>query len=189
MTSANQLTILRMAFVPVFILLVVSGYPAGALAVFVAAGVTDALDGLIARRFNQSTPLGTFLDPIADKLLLISSFIVFSLTNLELQMRIPLWLTLTVISRDVLLVGSVLIINLTVGRRLFPPSVLGKATTASQLITVLTVLTGNYVGTPICFFTAVLYLTLSLTIVSGVHYFIRGLRIIGEQSGSHPTGS
>lgn len=182
MTSATQLTILRMLFVPLFVLLVVYGHYGGALAVFILAGVTDVLDGLIARKFDQKTPLGTFLDPIADKLLLVSCFILFSLTSLPLTLRIPLWLTITVISRDVLLVVSVLIINLTMGRRLFPPSLCGKATTASQLLTVLAVLWGNYFELELPFFDLLLYATLLLTVLSGLHYLARGLKIIAEQT-------
>ena len=180
MTFANRLSILRMVFVPVFLILVVYGYSGGALAVFVVAGITDALDGLIARRLNQRTPLGMFLDPFADKLLLVSAFVVFSLATLELTVRIPLWLTITVISRDVLLIVSVLIINLTMGRRLFHPSILGKATTAVQLLTVLAVLTNNYLQARLPFFDGLLYVTLLLTIVSGMSYLVQGLRIIGE---------
>ena len=182
MTSANQLTVLRMAFVPLFLLLVVYGHSGGALAVFVLAGITDALDGLIARRLNQKTPLGTFLDPIADKLLLVSAFAVFSLTTLDLTIRIPLWLTITVISRDVLLVISVLIINLTVGRRLFYPSIFGKATTAIQLTLVLTVLVSNYRQVRVPFFDILLYATLLLTVLSGLGYLVQGFKIIGEQA-------
>lgn len=185
MTSANQLSVLRMAFVPMFILLIVYGHDGGALAIFVLAGLTDGLDGLIARKFDQRTPLGTFLDPIADKLLLASAFIVFSLPTLQMTMRIPLWLTITVISRDVLLVVSVLIINLTLGRHLFLPSIFGKATTAIQLVIVLVVLTGNYLEVKVPFFAFLLYTTLLLTVISGLHYFVKGLRIIGEQTEGH----
>ncbi|HLV02540.1 MAG TPA: CDP-alcohol phosphatidyltransferase family protein, partial [Acidobacteriota bacterium] len=103
MTSANQLTVLRMVMVPLFVLLVIYDYLGLAILTFFLAGVTDMLDGLIARKFGQKTPLGTFLDPIADKLLLVSAFVVLSLDSLNLAVRIPLWLTITVISRDLIL--------------------------------------------------------------------------------------
>jgi len=90
MISANQLTILRMAFVPLLVLLVVYDYIVGALAVFMLAGVTDLLDGFIARKFGQKTPIGAFLDPIADKLLLVSCFILLSRNVVELSVNIPL---------------------------------------------------------------------------------------------------
>ncbi len=177
MVSANQLTILRMAFVPVLVLLVVYNYFGGALAVFLLAGVTDLLDGFIARRFGQKTPLGAFLDPIADKLLLASCFILLSLNVLELSVKIPLWLTITVIGRDVLLIVSVVIINLTMGRHLFPPSIYGKATTASQLLTVLLVLVTNALQVNIPFLAFVFYLTFALTVISGLQYLVRGIKL------------
>jgi cardiolipin synthase (CMP-forming) len=179
MTSANQLTILRMAFVPLFVLLVVYNYLGGALSVFLLAGVTDLLDGLIARRYGQKTPLGTFLDPIADKLLLVSSFILLSIESLALTVTIPLWLTITVIGRDVLLVVSVAIINLTMGRRLFPPSLFGKATTALQLLTVFVVLVLSYLRLELPLLELLFYLTFALTVISGLHYLARGMKIFG----------
>ena len=177
MVSANQLTILRMAFVPVFVLLIVYNFFGGALAVFLLAGVTDLLDGFIARKFGQKTPLGAFLDPIADKLLLASSFILLSLNALELGVMIPLWLTITVLGRDVLLIVSVVIINLTMGRHLFPPSIYGKATTFSQLLTVLLVLVTNALQVNIPFLAIVFYLTFALTVISGLQYLVRGLKL------------
>ena len=100
-TLANQLTLLRMLLIPAFVLLVVYGYFGWALTVFIIAGATDALDGLIARLADQRTDLGAWLDPAADKLLLVTAFIVLTLPNLGLVNRIPIWLTILVISRDV----------------------------------------------------------------------------------------
>ncbi len=180
MTSANQLTILRMASVPFFVLLVVYHYVGGALMVFVLAGISDLLDGLIARKFGQKTPLGTFLDPIADKILLMSSFIVLSIDGLELALRIPLWLTITVIGRDILLVVSVVIINLTMERRLFPPSVFGKATTLFQLLTVFAVLVISYLKSELPGVNLLFYTTFALTVISGLHYLARGMKIFGD---------
>ncbi len=177
MTWANQLTILRMAFVPLFVLLVVYGYLGGAVAVFVMAGMTDLLDGLIARRYGQRTDLGTFLDPIADKLLLVSSFTVLSIQSLDFPVHVPLWLTITVIGRDLLIVLSVLIITLTMGRKLFTPSILGKATTAVQLLTVFVILVGNYFGFALPGTEILIGLTLVLTVLSALHYLGRGMRI------------
>jgi cardiolipin synthase len=167
-----------MAFVPVFVLLLVYGYVGGGMLVFILAGVSDLLDGLLARKLGQKTPLGTFLDPIADKLLLSSSFIVLSLESVPLTMRVPLWLTITVIGRDILLVVSVLIINLTMGRRIFNPSVFGKATTLFQLLTVFLVLIGTYFRTQLPGFSAVVCATLILTVVSGLHYLAKGMKAI-----------
>lgn len=179
---ANQLTVLRMVFVPVFILLLVYNRVGAAILVFFLAGLTDLLDGFIARRFQQKTALGIFLDPMADKLLLVSAFVTLSLDSLGLAVTIPLWLTITVISRDILLVVSVLIINLTVGRRLFPPTLLGKGTTAIQLFLILVVLACNWIGRELSIFEPVVFFTLVLTITSGLHYLYRGMRLLGRQT-------
>lgn len=181
MTPANQLTVVRMIASPLFILLVVYQQLGGAVLVFLLAGITDLLDGLIARRFGHRTPLGTFLDPAADKLLLVSSFLILSLDNLGLTVTMPLWLTITVLGRDVLLVLSVLIINLTLGRHLFRPSLWGKATTSAQLLTVMITLVDNYLGWeagPL--WTLSVYLTLTLTVISGIHYASRGRQFLGS---------
>ncbi len=179
MTFANQLTVLRMVASPLFVLLVVYQRLGGALAVFLLAGITDLLDGLIARRFGHRTPLGTFLDPVADKLLLVSSFITLSLGNVGLTLKIPLWLTITVLGRDVLLVVSVLIINLTLGRHLFRPSLWGKVTTTAQLLTIMITLVSNYLrldGGLV--WMLVIYVTLALTVISGIHYASRGHKFL-----------
>lgn len=181
-STANQLTILRMVFVPVFILLLVYGRIGAAIGVFFLAGVTDLLDGFIARRFEQKTALGIFLDPMADKLLLTSAFITLSLDSLPLIVTIPLWLTITVISRDILLVTSVVVINLTAGRHLFPPTQLGKWTTVVQLLLVMIVLAGNWFGAEPPFFQPAVFITLLLTVTSGIHYLYRGMRILGHQT-------
>lgn len=184
MTSANQLTVLRMAFVPVFILLIVYGHVDWAILVFFLAGITDMLDGLLARKFQQNTLLGTMLDPIADKLLLASAFVALSVERPGLEVTIPLWLTITVISRDVLLIVSVLIINLVAGTRIFPPTILGKATTLFQLVLVLMVLFSNFLTQPVPGLVFVLYSTLLLTVVSGLHYLVRGMGLLGPQQQS-----
>ena len=92
-TPANQLTLLRMLLIPAFVMLVIYGELGWALVVFATAGITDALDGLIARRAGQKTSLGAWLDPMADKLLLVSTFVVLTLPGLGLANRLPIWLT------------------------------------------------------------------------------------------------
>jgi cardiolipin synthase len=170
-----------MAFVPILVLLIVYQHNGLALVVFVAAGLTDMLDGLIARRYGQKTLLGTFLDPIADKLLLVSAFSILSFGSLDLTVRIPLWLTITVISRDVLIILSVLIINLTIGRRAFPPSILGKWTTVVQLGLVMIALLSNHLGTRLPGFNFTVYLTLAMTVASGLHYMFQAMQVIGTE--------
>lgn len=186
MTPANVLTILRVLLVPVFVTLILYGEMVWALAVFVLAGVTDLLDGLIARRFNQRSELGTFLDPLADKLLLVSSFVLLSLKSLDLSARIPLWLTITVISRDVLLVVGALLVNLSMGKHVFPPTIYGKWTTTFQLATVFLVLVCDAVGFSTLWLQPLFFMTLAITIFSGLHYLSRGMRLIDFNS-SRPS--
>jgi len=169
-TAANQLTLLRMLMIPAFVILVVYGELGWALVVFATAGVTDVLDGLLARWSHQKTSLGAWLDPMADKLLLLTMFVMLTLPNLPLANHMPLWLTVTVISRDVAIVVTVAIVNLAVGRRTFKPSLLGKAATAVFILTGVLALYENYLGVSSPLVRAFTYLSLALTVASGVHY-------------------
>src|SRR5262249_31791743 len=134
LTLANQLTLLRMGLAPLLVVLVLSGQLRSALAVFVVAGVTDLRDGLIARLGHQQTTLGAMLDPVADKVLLMSSFVALTWSS-HLSVVVPVWLTVTTLSRDAIIVVIVAVVNLTMGRRGVYPSILGKLSTASQLVT------------------------------------------------------
>jgi cardiolipin synthase (CMP-forming) len=177
LTLANQLTILR---IPAFVLLVVYGYLGAALLVFSIAGLTDALDGLIARRAGQRTSLGAWLDPMADKLLLVTTFVVLTLPGIPLANHLPLWLTVLVISRDVVIVGVVAIINLAVGPRTFRPSLFGKATTAAFIVTSVVVMFFNYRGETSILIDIGIWLSLALTLVSSADYFFKLRRLITE---------
>ena len=119
-TIPNFLSVLRMGLVPLFIIAVIDGDSRKALLIFVVAGVTDALDGLIARLANQHSLLGAYLDPIADKLLLTSAYIALSIPQLNHGAPIPLWVTVLVIARDLLIVVMALIMYLAAGVRRFP---------------------------------------------------------------------
>ncbi len=180
LTLANQLTILRIALIPAFVLLVVYGYLGAALLVFSIAGLTDALDGLIARRAGQRTSLGAWLDPMADKLLLVTTFVVLTLPGIPLVNHLPLWLTVSVISRDVVIVGVVAIINLAVGPRTFRPSLFGKATTAAFIVTSVVVMFFNYRGETSILIDIGIWLSLALTLVSSADYFFKLRRLITE---------
>ena len=148
LTVANQLTLLRMLLIPVFVILVVYGRPGWALATFVLAGITDGLDGLIARRANQQTSLGAWLDPMADKLLLVTTFVVLTVPGTDLVNRFPLWLTILVITRDVVIVTTVAIVTSVMGVRTFKPSVFGKIATGVYLVTCVVLMWFNYLGRP-----------------------------------------
>src|SRR5437867_12593515 len=137
LTTANQLTILRIVFVPVFIILLAYGEIGWALSTFVAAGLTDVLDGIIARRFGQKTSIGAVLDPIADKLLMASSILILSLPQMEFHNTIPRWLLIVIIFRDVFILLVSLIVVLMVVWRVCTPSPYGRACTDMQVLTVL----------------------------------------------------
>ena len=191
LTYANQLTILRMFFVPCFVLLLIYGYPRAASVLFLLAAITDGLDGLIARKLQQKTALGSFLDPMADKLLMTAAFITLTIPGLAVPLHIPTWLTVWTISRDVLIALSVLIIHLQTEHSKFPPSFLGKCTTAVQLLTVAVCMLANFqpdlAG---AVFPYVTRTTLVLTITSGLHYAYISIKIIAsyQESGNEPKG-
>lgn len=177
-TLANQLTLLRMLLIPAFVLLVVYGYFGWALLVFIIAGATDAFDGLIARYSDQRTTLGAWLDPTADKLLLVTTFIVLTLPNIGLVNRIPVWLTILLISRDVGIVLTVAIVNLAVGPRTFRPSPLGKFATAFFIVTCVVVMYFNYLGETSVIVDAFIWGALAITLASMLDYIWRIARII-----------
>lgn len=178
LTTANQLTLLRMIFIPIFAILLLYDEVGWAFAVFVMAGFTDGLDGLIARKFSQKTTLGACLDPIADKLLLTTSFVVLSIKGLGLMNTIPLWLTILVLSRDVVLIASALIIVIATGHRIFTPSIYGKMTTFFQIVTVVVVLYVNYrqIEHPATIWLFVV--TGTITVISGLHYIYHGRKLM-----------
>ncbi len=181
LTYANQLTILRMLFVPCFVILLIYGHPKSATFLFLLAAVTDGLDGLIARKLQQKTVLGSFLDPMADKILLTAAFIMLTLPSVPLILHIPTWLTILTISRDIIIAVSVLIIHLQTRHTHFPPSILGKCTTAVQLLTVGVCMLANFQATlAITIFPLVQYATLAFTIASGLHYAYTSVRIIAS---------
>jgi cardiolipin synthase len=173
LTVANQLTVLRLLLIPAFVLCVVYGRFGWALVAFATAGLTDALDGLVARRANQKTALGAWLDPAADKLLLVTTFIVLTLPNLGLPNRLPIWLTILMISRDVAIVVTVAVVNLAVGPRTFRPSPLGKAATALFLVTGMVVLFFNYLGRTSPWVDVFVWACLAITLASSIDYVRR----------------
>jgi cardiolipin synthase len=178
LTAANQLTLLRMLLIPLFVILIVYGLLGWALVVFVTAGVTDALDGLIARWSGQKTSLGAWLDPMADKLLLVTTFVVLTIPGLNLANRFPIWLTICLISRDVVIVGTVAIVNLAIGPRTFRPSIYGKIATATYIVTAVAAMLFNYLGYHSAIVDLGIWLSLAITLVSAFHYIWHARRII-----------
>lgn len=179
LTTANQLTLLRMLMIPAFAIALLYGYAGWALITLVAAGITDGLDGLIARRTGQKTTLGAWLDPMADKLLLVTVFVMLTVP-LGFANRLPIWLTVLVISRDVAIVLSVAIVNFAIGRRTFLPSIWGKLATATYIVTGVVTLLFNYLNQASLLVTACIYASLVITLVSAVHYVRHGIQIINQ---------
>jgi len=166
-TVPNQITLLRLGFLPFFLILISYESYKWALLVLVVAGLSDGIDGLLARSLNQRSSLGAYLDPIADKLLLSSSFVILAFKKL-----IAWWLTIIVFSRDLLILSVAVVILLVSGYRPFPPSIFGKLTTMFQIILVFTVvLAVAYpdlgLAPPI---RALVYGVTFFSVLSGFHY-------------------
>jgi cardiolipin synthase len=189
-TLPNALTVVRMVLIPVFVGALYYQRFGWALAIFVVAGATDGLDGLFARRFNQYSPLGQILDPIADKLLLVTSFITLSLPSImepsalvqphPRHLPVPFWVTAAVISRDIFIVVGAAAINVVTGFRRFRPSWLGKANTAVQIIGIVLVLVAASYP-PLRGYLPTVYTTVfTFALISGLHYIFWANRLIGE---------
>ncbi len=176
-TVPNLLSLLRMALVAPFIIALLNNQIARALVIVVVAGVSDVVDGFIARFFHQESLLGTYLDPLADKLLVMAAFVVLSLPGVQHRFAIPAWVAVVVISRDVLLVIVALVLYLAAGLRRFPPSVLSKITTLFQIGTVLLVLLANLWPELDTAALVLLYVVAALTLASGLHYVWRANRL------------
>ena len=182
LTVANQLTLLRMLLIPALVILVVYGLNGWALLVLIGAGLTDALDGILARWWSQRTTLGALLDPMADKLLLISTFVVLTAPSLDLPNRLPIWLTVFVISRDVIIVVTVAIVNFSIGHLTFQPTLLGKLATFIYILTLAVTMYFNWLGRPSLLVDTAIYATLSVTLVSGLHYIAHAARVLNDVS-------
>lgn len=176
-TAANVLTLLRMLLIPFFAILVIYGYRGWALVIFLTAGLTDLFDGLIARATGEKTTLGAWLDPMADKLLLVTMFVILTVPGLGDPNRLPLWFTVLVISRDVAIVATVAVVNLAIGPKTFPPSIYGKIATALYLVTGVAALYFNYLGQRSGLVQALIYASLVITFVSAGHYASRVARM------------
>lgn len=165
----NSLTLLRILLIPVFVGLMLYEWYESALAALLVAGLTDALDGTIARAANQRTKLGMYLDPLADKLLLTSGFITLSVLHL-----VPLWVVILVVSRDVILLAGTLLAQLTDSPVDIVPTLLGKGTTVFQLAYLLLAVVVVSRQMDIQLLQPLLYFMAALTVGSGFHYLYRG---------------
>jgi len=185
-TVPNLLTVFRMVLIPVFVSLLFYQRFVLALAVFVVAGVTDGLDGLLARRFDQRSSLGTILDPIADKLMMITSFVVLSMRSVFPQpvpshLPIPFWVTIAVISRDVFILVGAAAINIVTGFRGFRPSILGKINTTVQIVAIGIIMLAASVPYGTGYYLPTVYATIfTFAVLSGAHYVFFVSKLLNE---------
>jgi len=175
MTVPNLITSLRIILTPIFIIYLIDDKTLPALIVFTLAGLSDAADGFIARVFNQKSKLGAILDPIADKLLLVTAFVMLSVKDF-----VPSWLTVIVISRDLLILLAVLILFLSKENVEMRPAFISKITTCLQLATVFNVLFADYFPTFHQFSIYLFWATGLMSVTSFLHYLRQWFRIMGE---------
>jgi cardiolipin synthase len=185
-TVPNLLTVFRMVLIPVFVSLLFYQRFVLALVVFIGAGITDGLDGLLARRFNQKSQLGTILDPIADKLMLVTSFIVLSMKAVFPQplpphLPVPFWVTVAVISRDVFILVGAAAINIVTGFRGFRPSWLGKVNTTVQIVAIALIMVAASIPYGTGYYLPTVYTTVfALAVLSGGHYVFFVSKLLNE---------
>lgn len=170
-TVPNVLSLVRLGLIPVFVVLSVRGQFTAAFVLFVGAAATDALDGWIARRFDQISRLGTYLDPAADKTMMVTTYIVYTLPQIAPQ-RLPVWLTGTVFIRDITIVLFAYLLYTRIRVKRFPPSIIGKISTIVQVVALAATIAANMVLASIVLpFLDVLYrITLVATLYSGFDY-------------------
>jgi len=179
MNIPNLITLLRIILVPVIVILLIQGFFLKALIVFVVAGLSDALDGFLARVLHQQTVLGAYLDPIADKALLASSFVTLSILHI-----IPSWLAVIVISRDFIILLGISVLSIMSISVEIRPTFISKITTALQLITVLLALSFRCLPCDVngIWFLALYWVTAFFTIVSGLNYMAKGMELINHDT-------
>ena len=174
MTIPNLITILRVLLVPIFVIYIINDRTLGSLIIFVIASVSDALDGFIAKVFHQKSDLGAYLDPLSDKILLVTAYITLAILKM-----IPSWLAVLIISRDVIILLGVLVLYLNRHPVKVHPSLLSKSTTCLQIATILMVLSNGYLNIePLKIYA--FWLTAGFTIASGLQYIRIGLVILTQ---------
>jgi cardiolipin synthase len=185
LTIANLITILRFLLVPVVVLALLQSRMDWALAGFVIAGVSDGVDGFVARQFNQRSELGAYLDPMADKLLLVSVFVVLGFMG-----ELPLWLVLAAVSRDALIIGAVLLSTIMGKPVAMKPLFVSKANTAMQIVLAAVVLAELAFGTGFGLTRQILVVLCGLlTVASAAAYLVSWLRhMAGNGEGAAPPG-
>lgn len=177
LTLPNFITLIRMAIVPFVVLAIYEGDFLLALWILIVAGLTDSLDGYLARRFNMNSVVGAYLDPIADKMLLTAAYVSLTIPQGQ-DVVIPLWLAILALFRDFLILFMAAVLYLVEGIRSFPPSILGKLTTLMHVVTVAVVLLANILNLPGYVPGACFYVSFGLVLVSGFNYIYRASKLI-----------
>jgi cardiolipin synthase (CMP-forming) len=172
-TLPNLITLLRLASLPFFLVAIANGRFEIALAIFVVAGVSDFIDGYLARRFDMKSAFGAYLDPIADKLLLISSYLFLAIPSYPARVKVPVWLAVMVLSRDFLILLVALLLILAAGRKRYPPTWAGKVTTVTLILTLLIVLCANVWDLPRPLLLVAFGAAATVTTISGFDYVFR----------------
>jgi cardiolipin synthase len=173
MNLPNIMTLTRVLLIPLFVIFIINKLFAWALITFAVAGITDGIDGMVARITRKRTELGAYLDPIADKLLLMAAFVTLAIIEL-----LPSWLTVIVITRDVIILVGFLVLLLTNYHPKIKPSLISKVTTVFQISTIILVFMAGYAPIFKELFTIAIYGTCIFTILSGAHYIYFGTRIL-----------
>ncbi len=175
---ANTLTLTRMFLIPVFVISSVYGYPKFAFFTFVVAGITDFLDGFIARYTKNITDVGKILDPMADKVMLISIYVVLSLKSIGNLNVVPVWLTLLIIFRDVFIAIGGVIVFFTKDVNAILPSIYGKLSTVVQIVGASIILYFNAYGRQFAYMDELVYTIGFFTMLSGVMYLVKGVKSV-----------
>ncbi len=178
MTIPNIITMIRILLTPVFVIYLINDQLLNGLTVLVICGISDGLDGFIARVFKQKSVLGSYLDPLADKIILISAFITLGIIGF-----LPAWLTVVVISRDVMIMIGVILLYLTGVEINIKPVVSSKITTCFQFVTVIAVLARDYLVSVQEYYAYLYYITALFTIISFLQYLYQWLTLMGDKTG------
>lgn len=176
MTVPNLITMIRIILTPIFVIYLINDQLITGLVVLIICGVSDGVDGLVARLFNQKSRLGTFLDPLADKLILVSAFVTLSIRDF-----LPSWLTVVVISRDLMIFMGVIVLYLNGIALNIKPAISSKITTCLQFITLIMVLSKEYLSPYTEYYHYVYYLTAFFTIISFLQYLYQWFQMMGEK--------
>ncbi len=175
---ANTLTLTRMFLIPVFVIASVYGYQRFAFFTFVVAGITDFLDGFIARYTKSITDVGKILDPMADKVMLISIYVILSLKTIGNVNTVPVWLTLLIVFRDVFIAIGGVIVFFTRDVNAILPSIYGKLSTVVQIVGAAIILYYNAYGIKLQYLDELVYIVGFFTMLSGVMYLVKGVKSV-----------